>query len=154
MRADIAEFVKNAQKESFLQEVEHGLNGKQRQTQFHFAGGGVYTLAVDGDGNIAATIGHETTVPYHKPAKAGATPAAMATQSSDDIVRPIIYREEGMGAPRIIHAASARIRAEPQNESNSIHVNIDLEDCLQTVRAADGSDEFPAASKKISMSFD
>jgi hypothetical protein len=155
LKTIIADFVKAAQKKSVLEDLTDDLNSATHEAKFNFETGGSYSLSLEGEG-IAASIGGEVTAPYHAAARPPST-----TQGAADISaarpmdRPVVYREDRKDhEPFILRAAYAIVRAQPMTDAGIVRITIELQDCVQMMKATEGIAEMPAQSKRFSQSFE
>jgi hypothetical protein len=146
LHAIVAEFVKNAQKNSILLDIANDLNGN-RETRFNFGTDGNSRLALES--GMAGMMGGEVTLPYRTAAaaRAAATQAVATTQLVD---RPVIYREQIEGRTTIVRAAYAIVRVRPLTDVKMADMTVELRDCLQMRSETDDMPQ-PRASYKHSF---
>jgi hypothetical protein len=147
----INDFVKTGQRQYFITDVIHDLNGPAHQAVFHFDNDSSYTLATDDRRAFASDVRGEVVAPWPP-----IPPAVVAPGTSPELApvdRPVVFRQRKAGqGTLVVRAASVSVHVRPRTEDEMADVTVDLRDCLQTMESAGVAAE-PVRREKFTQQF-
>jgi len=133
IRRILGDFILNAQRQAFFDEVSAPLNSPRHQIRFDFEDNSHYVLKWQGRGPTAQR-GPTLLAPV--PEFAPKTPATVASPLNMESGRDVIFQQvQGNQTSFSIRAARMTLFAKPNNETGQINVTLKLEDCYDGTTA-------------------